>query len=153
MTPGPFIARLGANWMNADLKAAISGFDGEVNVPTPAAHEKAAAAMKKKTQKLPVFTPAQNAKAKEIVDKVFKDSPIKELVSSVLVGPAPTGRLPQVGKTGYMVGLLIEGTHTKKFIVESAVAKFGGELLGTSRTLSSLPSIMKKAGKTAKWVA
>jgi len=129
MTPGPFVARLGENWMLADLKATIDGFEGEVNVPTKSAHEKAAEAMKKKeTQKIaaPQVSPQ--------------------------VTPQVEGRLPQSGKTAYMVGLLLEGTHTKKFIVESAVAKFGGELLGTSRTLSSLPSIMKKAGKTAKWV-
>jgi hypothetical protein len=148
-TTGPFIARLGDNWQQSELKTAVPGFVGEVNVIGKAAHEKAAEKMKKKTQKLQVFTPEQNAKAKEIVDKVFAGSPIKTLVESVLVGNAEAK--PQ-GKCAFMRSMLLEAKHTKKQIIDATLAKFGGEELGTSRTLSSLPSIMAKDGKVGKWV-
>ena len=55
------------------------------------------------------------------------------------------------GKCAFLWSLLENGEHTKSEMVKLAVEKFGGTLEGTARTLSAIPSAMRKVGKQAKW--
>jgi len=153
-TTGPFIARLGVNWQQADLKEAVPGFEGEVNVIGKPKCEKAADEVKKKTQKLATVAPmSDEAFVAEAASKL--NPPLAKLAEKLWNkhpnNPKNKSDKP-IGKCAFMRSMLLEAKHTKKQIIDATLAKFGGEELGTSRTLSSLPSIMAKDGKVGKWV-
>lgn len=125
-TPGPFVARLGAEWMKADLATIIPGFEGEPNI------------IKEKPAPKPpkVFRPNESvaAAAVESTAKAATDRP-----------------LPKEGKCAFLVTLLEAGELTRAEMVKLAVEKFGGTIEGTTRTISAIPSAMRRAGKEPKW--
>jgi hypothetical protein len=154
MTPGPFVARLGDNWQQADIKTAVPGFDGELNAVGKTKVEKAVEKLKKKTQKLATVAPMPDeAFVAEVASKL--NPPLAKLAEKLWDkhpnNPKNKSDKPQ-GKCAFMRAMLLEAKYTRKQIIDATLAKFGGEELGTSRTLSSLPSIMKKDGLVGKWV-
>lgn len=133
-TNGPFIARLGDDWMTKDLKQHIEGLEGELNTTVKPAHEKAAEKMKKKTQKIPTIHPLD----------------VPAIAASLEATPTPPA-IKEKGKCAFIDNLLESGKYTRLKIIDLTVQKFGGPALATARTLSARPSIMRKAGREAKF--
>jgi len=120
-TPGPFVARLGINWINEDFASVIPDFSGEANVWK-----------EKKTKQQPA-----PAKASEAAPAPAKPAKVKSAFKG--------------GKCAFLTALLEKGEHTREEMVQLAVKEFGGTLEGTRKTISAIPGQMRKAGKEPKW--
>lgn len=55
------------------------------------------------------------------------------------------------GKCAFMDNLLEEGKWTRKEILAKTLAEFGGDPIGTERTMHSRPASMRKAGRVGKF--
>lgn len=55
------------------------------------------------------------------------------------------------GKCAFMDKLLEEGKWTRKEILAKTLAEFGGDPIGTERTMHSRPASMRKAGRVGKF--
>ena len=121
-TPGPFVARLGLDWVKADFKAEVPGFHGTANNFE-----------EKKKDKAPTVT------------KVPKPAKAPPVVLNGVTRPSPDS------KCGYLWTLLEAGGMKRSAMVKLAVDKFGGTIEGVSRTISAIPSAMRKAGLKPQW--
>ena len=139
-TPGPFIARLGANWATKDFAKEVPGFTGEANVP--------------KFPKQKPATIADPLAEQEKQHSGFGDGICRnhQVISAIKNDVAKAANPPKSrGKCAYLWSLLEVGGITRKEMVKLAVEKFGGTELATLRTISAIPSAMRKAGVEPKW--